>query len=326
MPIAPLVSVIIPSYNHEDYVVGAIRSVLEQSYRPIELIVVDDGSKDESWARITAYRDETGGAFEAYRKPNGGVSSALNFGIARSTGAFIAVLASDDYFLPGKLERQMAAFAELDASWGIVHTSAFNDHGDGKLVDITGLYPPAVGACFVDLVSLRAVAVAPSVMFRREVYDSVGGFDETLVAEDLDFYASVAARGFLFHFIPEPLLVKRHTGRNLGLNVEGNYQAHLKTLEKYRSRLSAEQYRVALYSIYLSQGRHAAATGAIGKSLAAYRSAARLTGSPAPLVEWAVRVSRQRILRTLPAGLRSVLRRERSRSAARRRRGAANAG
>ncbi|MDT0631812.1 glycosyltransferase [Rubrivirga sp. S365] len=304
----PLVSVVIPSYNHEAYVARSIQSVLDQTYPHIELVVVDDGSTDGSWEEVQRVQEATNRRFEAFQKGNGGVSSTLNYGIARTRGSLVAVLASDDYFLPSKIEKQVTALAALGPDYGLIHTSAYNDHMDGRLIDITGLYPAAKGAQFFELVSLQVTAVAPSVLFKREVYEEVGGFDESLVAEDLDFYAAIAFHGHKLHYIPEPLVVKTYTGSNLGLNVEGNFEAHLRTVHKYESHLDAEEYSVALANVYLSKGRSAAGSGRRLLALGAYREAARLQKSPRPYAEWVTRSARSLTLGLLPASLRSWLR------------------
>lgn len=314
----PLVSVVIPSYNHEEYVRQAIASVLDQTYKPIELVVVDDGSTDGSWESIRALEAASGGAFRSYRKRNGGVSSALNWGVARTAGPLVAVLASDDYFLPSKIADQVHVFNRCSASVGLVHTSAYNDYGDGELIDLTGLYPAAEGLCFPQLIALDAVAVAPSVMFRREVYDFVGGFDEGLVAEDLDFYVRVAAKGFEFRYVPKPLVVKRATGSNLGLNVESNYAAHLSTLEKFVDQIDAELYEYARLNITVSKARHAAGAGDLKLAARCYLSAAHMSQSVKPLAEMTRRCLRYVLLKMLPPPAKRSLRRLRSAKAKRR--------
>jgi len=99
----PLVSVIIPVYNGTNYLAEAVRSVLAQTYDPIEIIVVDDGSTDGTWDLIQSF----GSRLRGIRKDNGGVASAMNSGIRESTGRYIAWLSHDDLFLPEKLDRQI---------------------------------------------------------------------------------------------------------------------------------------------------------------------------------------------------------------------------
>lgn len=302
-----------PAYNHAEFVEEAMQSVMEQDYPDIELIVVDDGSKDGTLDVIKRYHANTAGRLKFTTKVNGGVSSALNAAYRLCSGNLIAVLASDDFYMPGKIRKQVEAFSALDPSYGIVHTSAYNLYLDGSRVDITGLYPPAEGECFKELVALTSVAVAPSVMFTRDAYLSAGGFDESLTAEDLDFYASVARKGYKFHYIPEPLVVKRQTGRNLGANIDTNYQSHIGTLKKFQNHLTLDEYKYSMRSILLSKGRHLAGENRVLDALSAYSEAADYGGGKVTLLtEWASRSLRSIVLRSIPSQVRSELRTMRS--------------
>lgn len=312
----PLVSVVMPAYNHEAYVADSVRSVFGQTYSNLEVIVVDDGSKDATWEvleRLQAQYDR----LKIYRKENGGVSSALNFGIQRSQGEYIALLASDDRFAPDKIERQLALFGRVAPNVALVHTGAFHAGPEGQLVDIRGEYTPAVGACFEDLLALKVRAVAPSVMFTRKVYDEVGGFDEKLIAEDLDFYAAIAARGYQLAYDPTPLLYKTVTGYNQGAKVDRNFPSHFTTLEKYKDRLSPERYRRIENDLYACMGRTAAGAGLLKVSWRAYRTLAGREGSPKPILRFGAQAFRHLFLSALPNPARHWLQTARARRAIR---------
>lgn len=107
----PLVSVIIPNFNYEEYVADAIESVLNQTYENIELIVVDDGSTDNSWKVINRYRDR----LKLIKSKNGGVSSARNIGLTAIQGDYVAFLDSDDYWYPNKISSQVSVIIENKA-------------------------------------------------------------------------------------------------------------------------------------------------------------------------------------------------------------------
>src|SRR4051812_26931964 len=111
----PLISVIIGVFNGEPYLREAIESVLAQTYSPVELIVVDDGSEDATGALATGF----GRRLHYVRQPNGGMGAARNTGLSLATGDYLAFLDADDRFLPDKLERQMAVF-EADPSVDMV--------------------------------------------------------------------------------------------------------------------------------------------------------------------------------------------------------------
>lgn len=310
----PLVSVVIPAYNHERYVERAIRSVVNQTYSPIELVVVDDGSTDGTLEEIKRVQRENGWNFRIIAKRNGGVSSALNAGMAASNGEYLAILASDDWFLPEKTARQVAMLEEAGPRMGMAHTNGLEQAEDGRTaVDLRGTYRPAEGHCFHDLVARKVTAIAPSVMIRRAAFDEVGGFDESLVGEDLDFYAAVAAYGYSIGFDPTPQIVKSAREDNLGTKVELFFNDPFITLTKYRDRFTPAEYRAMEDGFYAGMGRAAAGVGRFGTSWRSYATLARRRRSFGPLTECIVRMGRHFILTAVPPSWRAHLRRARAR-------------
>jgi alpha-1,3-rhamnosyltransferase len=315
----PLVSVVIAAYNQEGLVERAVRSVLDQTYPRVELVVVDDGSRDRTWEVVSRLQRESARPFRAFTKPNEGVSRTLNFGIGHTSGPLIALLAADDHYLPDKLERQVRLFAEAGPRTGLVHSSAYMDHGGGAaLVDTHGTFVPASGACFDALITMEARVTAPTATFRREAYLEAGGFDETLVAEDVDFYVALAAHGWEFRYDPTPTVVKTVTGKNLGGRIERWYDVHFQTLAKYADRLSAAEYARVENHIWEHMGRICAGAGRLGLSWKAYSTLARRTGSVAPYLDFAGRAARHVTLSAVPGPVRHGLRAVRRGIAARR--------
>lgn len=309
----PLVSVIIPAYNHEKYVERAMRSVLEQTYPNIELIVVDDGSPDGTLSVINRVREQCDPAIKVIAKSNGGVSSALNAGINASQGEYLAFLASDDWFLPEKTARQIALFAASGPEMGMTHTGGLVQYEDGHPpVSLEGRYKPAEGHCFKDLVARQVTAIAPSVIVRRSVFDQVGGFDENLVGEDLDFYAAIASHGYSIGFVPSPQIVKSERGDNLSTQVELFFDDPFVTLAKYRDRFSPVEYAAMEDGFYMGMGRAAAGVGKTLVSWRAYLTMMRRRRSIAPIGEFLTRNARHAVLSAMPLSWRSGLRRARS--------------
>lgn len=321
--LTPTVSVVIPAYNHEDFIAAAMQSVADQTFDSIELVVVDDGSPDATLSVARKTASSLAIPVTVLTKPNGGVSSTLNAGIAVARGEFIAVLASDDRFLPEKIERQIALIRESGAQCGMVHCGALDDTGSGSLTPAGG-YVPAEGECFRALVAREVTAIASSVLFRRTAFDAAGGFDETLVGEDLDFYAAVAAKGYLFEFDPTPMLVKRVVPGSLGSRVDLLYMDPFITLRKHADRLTPVELGEIETNFYRGMGLAAAGVGRLGLSLRLYATAARRTRHPGPLAEWAVRSARHIALTLLGTRLRRRLREGRNVRAAGRFRPASN--
>lgn len=209
----PLVSVIIPNYNYASYVGEAIDSVLAQEYPNIEIIVVDDGSSDDSRAVIESYGERAKGIFQQ----NQGVSATRNNGVASCNGEFIAFLDADDAWMPTKLSRQMERFA--DANVGLVHVGVATIDGSGAVVgeNLAGME----GCVANDLLLLRPVILGggSGVVIRRRIFDDIGGFDTRLsTSADWELYYRIAARCEVA-FVAEALVRYRFHGSNMHNNI-----------------------------------------------------------------------------------------------------------
>lgn len=197
-----MVSVIIPVYNRGWIFSQAIDSVLDQSFIDFELIVVDDGSTDGSDKQLAAYGDR----IVLIRQENKGVSAARNRGIAAASGRFIALLDSDDTWLPEKLARQVdffnrhpkALICQTQEIWirnGVrVNPKTYHKKPSGMI------FEPSLALCLV----------SPSaVMMKKSLLDEVGLFDESLRAcEDYDLWLRVS-KTHPIYLIDDPLVVKR---------------------------------------------------------------------------------------------------------------------
>jgi len=254
----PLVSVIIPFFNTEKFIGEAIESVLAQTYDHWELLLVDDGSTDGSTKIALEYvRRHPDKVY--YSKHNNhenrGISATLNLGIQKAKGTYIAVLDSDDLWLPAKLEQQvviMDSYPEADLVYGPTH---YWYSWTGKPEDIErdfvcelGLQPNMLykpPTLFVPFF-LRADVITPcpcSVMVRREVIDRVGGFEEDFqyIYTDQAFYAKVCLTGAVF--VSSECWAKYRRGRRdscvAAVNWEGRSDAvrlfFLNWIEKYLS-------------------------------------------------------------------------------------------
>ena len=196
------VSVIIPTYNRAWIVRDAIDSVLGQTYTDFELVVVDDGSTDRTPEILDSYGDR----LRVIRQANQGVSAARNRGIGDSSGSLIALLDSDDIWLPEKLAVQVDFFNRNPAAL-ICQTEEIWIR-NGLRVNPGKRHRKPTGMIFER--SLELCLVSPSaVMVRRELFGKVGLFDESLSAcEDYDLWLRVGCQ-FPVHLIDKPLTIKR---------------------------------------------------------------------------------------------------------------------
>ncbi len=210
-----LVSVVIPNYNYAHYLREAIDSVLAQTYSEIEIIVVDDGSKDDSKEILTGYGDRVRTIFQQ----NQGVSAARNNGVKESCGEFIAFLDADDAWLPTKIEKQVARF-QADEKLGLVHVGVDEIDADGNSL-VHRLEGVEGKVCTVLLMLKRegVLGGGSGMMVRRSVFDETGGFDMRLsTSADWDLAYRVSERDTV-GFVAEILLKYRVHNSNMHANV-----------------------------------------------------------------------------------------------------------
>lgn len=196
----PLVSVVVASYNHQDYVQECLQSVLSQDFQDFEIVVTDDGSSDHTVANIRAIKDKR--IHLKALAQNSGACVALNDAVLRSRGKFVAVLNSDDYFLPGKLSRQVA-FMQSNPDVGAVFGLPSFVNERGQVFEDPSHRDRDAFRCerknrhqwlrhFFD----EGNALChPTALVRRELYQQLGLYDPRLAqVPDLDMWIRVAAR------------------------------------------------------------------------------------------------------------------------------------
>lgn len=208
----PKVSIVVPTYNRGNFIQEMIESVISQTYDNWELIIVDDGSTDNTAEIITPYISKN---IHYHSLEHTGRSFARNYGISKSTGEFIAYLDSDDVFLPTKIEKQV--------KWLIEHPDDAMVYASALLINDFGEYYPALylagcsGNIYKKVAMFLPVTITlPSVLIRKEIQDKVGGFDEELDRfEDTDMWRRVS-RDYKISALVEPLIkVRTHQDNRL---------------------------------------------------------------------------------------------------------------
>lgn len=249
MPI-PTVSIIIPTFNRSKFIGQAIYSALRQTFFDFEIIVIDDGSTDGTRNVVEQFDDYR---IRYYYQKNRGVSSALNLGIQKSKGEFIARLDSDDLFLPQKIESQIRVFRSKPQV-GLVYTQAFNVDSE---LNFIGLYPQQHKLPQNLLKALRMALFPPSqsIMFRKRCVLRTGFFNEKIhIAEDWDFCIRMA-RYYSFYYIERPLvLIRKHDAMITGNKLETTRQI-LAVLEKHKRILADGEGYSWLSPHYYGLGR-----------------------------------------------------------------------
>lgn len=197
----PSVSVVVPTFNRAHLINRALQSVVSQTYRSLDLIVVDDGSTDDTCERVrTDYPDAT-----LVNQPNQGVSAARNRGLSVAQGDWIAFLDSDDAWCGPKIEQQLQALAK-DPQSRICHTNEIWIR-NGVRVNPMNKHRKSGGNIFEQCLP-RCVISPSTVLLHRSVFEDFGSFDEELPAcEDYDLWLRLSAK-LPVTYLPEKLVVK----------------------------------------------------------------------------------------------------------------------
>jgi len=310
--VQPLVSVIIPSYNHAGYLAATLDSVLAQDWRPLEVIVVDDASTDATPEVLASYKDRVRSL--RLNSNSGGPARPRNAAIRLARGKYVSVFDSDDLMLPGKLARQVG-FLERSPDIPLVFSDFENFHSDGRRerflarghdafagLDKVPLAPSEYRVpsreAFETLIADNYVGTSGIVMHRTLVAE-VGGFDESLCnTDDRDFLFRVTRR-FDLGYIDEALHRRRLHSTNISMR-----PAALKARERVYGRLLGLRNGSALSSVarmnlelrlaelYLSRGYAERVGGSRALALKYY------------LKSWSLRKSD---LRPLKSALRALL-------------------
>ncbi len=239
------ISVIIPTYNRKHLISRAIKSVINQSFKPFEIIIVDDGSDDGTYEFIIQFFPE----IQVFRQSNNGVSSARNLGIKNAKGNWIAFLDSDDEWFSKKLELQKKAIDHSD-KYLISHTNEIWIR-NGVRVNQMKKHQKYGGYIFEK--SLDICRISPSsVLINRKIFEDIGKFDETLkICEDYDFWLRISSK-YPVLFLDE-LLIKKYGGHKdqLSKNTIGIEQYRIQSLEKILKniKLNNSQFNSAIFMI-----------------------------------------------------------------------------
>lgn len=217
----PLVTTVIPSYNHAQYIEQSMQSVLDQDYPNIQLIVVDDGSKDESHTVIRNFAERNPLVEIILNNENRGQSAVFNQAIAIAKGEFIQLLPSDDWYLPQKTRLQVEKFLTSSQDVGVIYGRGarfYEDTGETKL----SAEPVYRGWVAENFITDGQFVVPITPMFRRSVFDKVQ-LDETLRAEGEAAYIRMAIH-FQFDFVDEVVGVMRDHSYNIGKQTDIMYE------------------------------------------------------------------------------------------------------
>jgi glycosyltransferase involved in cell wall biosynthesis len=267
-PSEPLVSVVMPAYNVAWCIGRAVDSVLAQDFRPCELIVVNDGSTDGTGALLEGY----GAAITVINQENRGMSAARNAGIRRARGTYVAFLDADDWWLAGKLSRQVELMHGRPEI-GFSSTTVRVEDGDGRLLNLWRC-PNGSTEILATLFAQNAAIAGgcSAVMARRDLLDRVGLFDESLRGfEDPDLWMRLAAVSG-YACIDETLAVILRREQSVSRNLDSMRVAALRSMRKNRALLPpglrGRFWRSCLAGVYTDYAKPAYRAGRLGLAYA----------------------------------------------------------
>jgi glycosyltransferase involved in cell wall biosynthesis len=256
----PAVSVVVAAYNMGDYVREAIDSVLAQQGVDLEVVVIDDGSTDDTATVLAEFNDDD--RVRVIRQENQGQPRAKNAGLRACRGRLIAFCDADDYWLPDKLALQLPLF-ERDPRVGVVYSTILILPADGDpYAPPHDMYRGDV----LDKLFVHNLVPFGTAVVRRECLEEAGGFDERIpMGIDWDLWLRIATR-WHFDFVPEPTYAYRIWPGQMSHNWQGRYDCALKImqrfLETHPGRIPASVVDTAYADTYTSlAGAHFEHTG-----------------------------------------------------------------
>lgn len=242
-----------PAYNHAAYIMEAIESIRGQTYQNWELVIVDDGSEDNTMELVQKIEDSR---IQFYKAGRIGVNGKIkNIGLEKISGNLIAFMDSDDVWAATKLEKQVAALQQYPNA-GFSLTGGYNFKNPGEPIDYFYKQNERIifGDVFISFFQSELSATIPSLMLRKECIEITGTFNETKSFADVEFILSLA-RHFKAVILFEPLLYRRlHDGNDSNANWEKGYEEGIALIRKYRNMLPPKISRDAFFRLYMNFG------------------------------------------------------------------------
>ena len=244
----PIVSVIIPTYNRAHLIDKAINSVLSQTYQDYEIIIVDDASTDNTKEVVKDFTDSR--ISYIFHTNNLDISAARNSGIKASQGKYIALLDSDDEWLPEKLDKQINKFEKESLKIGVIYTGSY--YIDEKGNQIRKVHVPIKeGYIYEDLLRAGGYLCLSSTLIKRECFKKVGLFDENLPpCEDLDMWIRIA-KYYKFSYIKDLLVATRIHNNQITNDSEALIEGIKKIQVKYNKELGKRPYSNSIRYFHL---------------------------------------------------------------------------
>jgi glycosyltransferase involved in cell wall biosynthesis len=248
----PIVDVIIPAYNAAKYLPAAIESVMAQTFEDWRIVLVDDGSTDNTGEVVAPFAEQLGPKLKYIKQANGGLPAARNAAIRNSSAEFLALLDADDIWLPNRLAKSLKSF-ENRPQVGLSHGFISRIDTEGAVIDTFARKQKHGEGRIARYIYMRRVQLpCPTITFRRKCVDEVGMFDESMRAtEDRDLWLRIAFK-YEVALVPEVIALYRTSPNAMTTDPERMLKAQEQFIEKHFGEpgCGVWERRIALSQIY----------------------------------------------------------------------------
>jgi glycosyltransferase involved in cell wall biosynthesis len=257
------ISVIIPAYNKAELTVRTVQSVLDQSYENIEVLVVDDGSNDDTRIRLQLFGDK----IKYLYKENGGACSARNLGIRKSSGEYIALIDCDDLYYPDKILKSVK-YLDKNTEIGFVHTAINLIDNYDDTIGYLGFPVNRVTGYIARRLIVTNLVNNSTVVIRRECFEKVGLFDESIfIPADWDMWLRLA-EDYKAGYIDEPLsgyrITENYSINHLQMKLKESVYVLEKAIKRNKIEFTTNLINRCYANLYYRMGKLHGANGEIG--------------------------------------------------------------
>lgn len=227
-----MVSVLVLSWNHEKYIHQCLYSIINQTYKDIEIIYLDNNSSDKTFVTGKNVLENAGVKYEAYQtQENFGIAHNMNTLFSKLHGEYICLVSADDWLHKKNIEEKIKVFSS-NAFTGMVYSTGYKFYNDAGVYELMGSSFIKKEDIFQELLKRNFVTGLGS-LIKREVIETVGGWDETLLLEDGDMWLRIAQK-YQIYFLDKPLFVYRIHGCGISSDPEFMYKGKVQLYEKYK--------------------------------------------------------------------------------------------
>lgn len=235
MEAKPLVSILLLSMNHEQYIEQCMQSIINQTYKNIEIIYLDNASSDNTYQigkKLLEQSNFPGKIF--LNKESKSISENLNFLLFNSTGQYISPLSTDDWFVPENIEKKVAFYSDNPNTGALFSNGWFYYEKERKMV-LNDSSTFKRGNIFKELLTQPDCLFYVGVMYNRRIFEKVGKWDENLLIEDVDMYIRISLIATI-DYITEPLAFYRRSSESASKNKEFMIDGFKQYYEKYKAK------------------------------------------------------------------------------------------